>query len=87
MNSSIKNKEYFISNDNKPVKNLSLSISTDTNSNINLNQKFMKNSKNFISKESFFSNSLNHSKNNISFNQKNNHSFVSQNSYDNPILT
>ena len=87
MNSSIKNKEYFISNDNKPVKNLSLSISTDTNSNINLNQKFMKNSKNFISKESFFSNSLNHSKNNISFNQKNNYSFVSQNSYENPILT
>ena len=87
MNSSIKNKEYFISNDNKPVKNLSLSISTDTNSNINLNQKFMKNSKNFISKESFFSNSLNHSHNNISFNQKNNYSFVSQNSYENPILT
>ena len=87
MNSSIKNNEYFISKENNSIKNQNLSISTDSNSNINLNQKFMKNSKNFISKESFFSNSLEHSKNSISFNQKNNHSFVSQSSYDNPILT
>ena len=87
MNSSIKNNEYFLTKENKPINNINISVSTDSNSNINLNQKFMKNSKNFISKESFFSNSLNHSKNNISFNQKNNYSFVSQNSYENPILT